>query len=84
MQKGNIKMYAYALANDNSLEKRQLTADTKLPLASYNKAMSNVLGFPISFEMNNIHYIEISVTNGKVYSWNKENGLVNKLDNDFI
>lgn len=83
MQKGNIKMYAYALANDNFLEKRQLTANTKLPLASYNKAMSNVPGFPISFEMNNIDYIEISVTNGNVYSWDKETGLVNKLDNNY-
>lgn len=83
IQKGNIKMYAYSLANDNSLEKRQLTANTKLPLASYNKAMSNVPGFPISFEMNNIDYIEISVTNGNLYSWNKDTGIVNKLDNNY-
>ena len=83
MQKGNIKMYAYALANDNSLEKRQLNANAKIPLATYNKAMSNVPGFPISFEMNNIDYIEILVTNGEVHSWNKETGIVNKLDNNY-
>lgn len=28
-------MYAYTLAYDNSLEKKQLDANTKLPLASY-------------------------------------------------
>lgn len=82
-QKESIKMYAYTLAYDNSLEKKQLDANTKLPLASYNKAMSNVAGFPISFEMNNIDYIEISVANGKIYSWDKITGIVNKLDNNY-
>ena len=75
-QKESIKMYAYTLAYDNSLEKKQLDANTKLPLASYNKAMSNVPGFPISFEMNNIDYI-------KIYSWDKITGIVNKLDNNY-
>ena len=82
-QKESIKMYAYTLAYDNSLEKKQLNANTKLPLARYNKAMSNVPGFPITFEMNNIDYINISVENGKIYSWDKNTGIVNKLDNNY-
>ena len=83
MQKGSIKMYAYALANDNSLEKRQLNENVKTPLETYNKLMSNVPGFPILFEINNIDYLDIFVTNGKVHSWDKETGVVNKLDNNY-
>ena len=41
--------------------------------------MSSVPGYPIMFELDNIDYLNIDVTNGTILDWNGDTGKVNSL-----
>lgn len=76
---GAMKVYAYTISEDEKVEKAELKDNIKLGLASYNLAMSSVPGYPIMFELDNIDYLNIDVTNGTILDWNGDTGKVNSL-----
>jgi len=76
---GAMKVYAYTMSEDERLEKTELKDNIKLGLARYNLAMSSVPGYPIMFELDNIDYLNIDVTNGNILDWNGDTGTVNSL-----
>lgn len=78
---GTMKVYAYTMSENKKLEKTELKDNVKLGLASYNLAMSSVPGYPIMFELDNIDYINISVTNGTILDWNRKTNNVKSIGN---
>lgn len=76
---GAMKVYAYTISEDEEVKKAELKDNIKLDLASYNLAMSSVPGYPIMFELDNIDYLNIDVTNGTILDWNGDTGKVNSL-----
>jgi len=76
---GAMKVYAYTMSKDETLEKTELKENVKLGLASYNLAMSSVPGYPIVFELDNIDSINIDVTEGSIFDWNRSTGEVKSL-----
>lgn len=80
---GAMKVYAYTMSEDEKLEKTELKDNIKLGLASYNLAMSSVPGYPIIFELDNVDYLNIDVTNGNILDWSSSSGKVNSLGNTY-
>jgi len=76
---GSMKVYAYTMLEGEKIEKQELKDNVKLGLASYNLAMSSVPGYPIEFEIDDINYIKISITNGTILDWDKKTGEVKNL-----
>lgn len=76
---GTMKVYAYTTLDNEKIEKKELQENIKLGLASYNLAMSSVPGYPILFELDNVDYLNIDVTNGTILDWNPDTGKVNSL-----
>lgn len=80
---GSMKVYAYTMSEEEKLEKTELKDNIKLGLAKYNLAMSSVPGYPIEFELDNIDYLNIDVTNGTILNWDKDTGKVKSLGNTY-
>lgn len=79
----SMKVYAYTMSEEEKLEKTELKDNIKLGLAKYNLAMSSVPGYPIEFELDNIDYLNIDVTNGTILNWDKDTGKVDNLGNTY-
>lgn len=80
---GIMKAYAYTMSKDEKLEKIELKDNVKIGLASYNLAMSSVPGYPIIFELDNVDYINIDVTKGVIFDWDKNTDEVKNLGNTY-
>lgn len=80
---GIMKVYAYTLSESKEIQKKELNDNVKFPLANYNLAMSSVPGYPIEFELDNLDYVEINVTDGTILDWNSETGIVKSLENTY-
>lgn len=83
---GTMKVYAYTKGENKKSEKKELKENVQLGLSRYNLAMSSVPGYPIEFELKNLDYIMINVTDGEMFTWdNKEDGTgkINTLDNNY-
>lgn len=79
VEKENFQIYAFVNGEKNE-EKKELKENIQIPLEKYNEAMSSVPGFPILFEMEgDSSEMEISVKNGKIYTWNQSTGIVTLL-----
>lgn len=79
----SMKVYAYTMSQDEKIEKTELKDNIKLGLASYNLAMSSVPGYPIIFELDNVDYLNIIVTNGTILDWDRDTSKVNSLGNTY-
>lgn len=80
---GVMKVFAYTYASEEKLEKKELKDNIKIGLEKYNLTMSSVPGYPIFFEINNLDYIQISVSNGSISLWNKDTYKVSNLGNNY-
>lgn len=77
---GTMKVYAYTTGDNKQTEKRELKENVQLGLSRYNLAMSSVPGYPIEFELKNLDYIMINVTNGEMFTWDNSEDGTGKID----
>jgi len=80
---GAMKVYAYTISEDKKIEKTELKDNIKLGIANYNLTMSSVPGYPIIFELDNVDYLNIDVTNGTILNWDSNTGKVDSLGNTY-
>lgn len=80
---GTMKVYAYTMNDAEKLEKTELKDNVKLGLASYNLAMSSVIGYPIIFELDNVDYLKIDVTNGNIFESDSETDGVKSIGSSY-
>lgn len=76
---GVMKVFAYTYTSEEKLEKKELKDNIKIGLQKYNLAMSSVPGYPINFEIDNLDYIQINVSNGSISLWDKDTYKVSNL-----
>lgn len=80
---GVMKVFAYTYTSEEKLEKKELKDNVKLGIEKYNLAMSSVPGYPIFFEINNLDYIQINVSNGSISLWDKDTYKVSILGSNY-
>lgn len=78
-----MRVYAYTMSEDDNMEKVELRDNVKLLLSGYNFAMSSVPGYPIMFELHNVDYLKIDVTNGTILDWDNITGEVNNIGSTY-
>lgn len=80
---GVMKVFAYTYTNEEKLERREIKDNVRFGLQKYNLAMSSVPGYPINFEINNLDYIQINVSNGSISLWDKDTYKVSNLGSNY-
>lgn len=84
VEKEFFQIYAFVSTEENE-EKKELKENIQVPLKRYNEAMSSVPGFPILFEIEgDSSKMEISIRNGKIYTWNQSTGIVTLVGEKMI